>query len=387
MVEESIQVGDTVINRFHHSVEDYLDLTTIILGGTGTGKSTIIRDVIHACKDYIPLYYVLCNPSSSYMYEKLEIPKKAIKRDITAAKWDQILKRQETVTHYYSMVRDPDLLCRLCSKVDPSISGKIGSIKAFVKNWIKEHENSISEEEEQELKNKMINRIAEICHKLIDDRKPEFKKIFNSLDQDEQSVILNYRMNPKIMIIIDDRTELIKTWIKDCGKLESNPIDTIFFAGRHNHISLVVATHSETCLPVRYRMNIRVVFYTASAFLTGAAKRPNFSGTDKDREIARGLSKKVFENNEAMGDPDKKYRKVCYMQNAPVGEKWRFFTAKTHHSFKTGCDSMRVLSDNLPDQSAKYLDSNLAKRLSGRPTRKTGTSKSIPKVRKGARKY
>jgi ElaB/YqjD/DUF883 family membrane-anchored ribosome-binding protein len=385
MAEEHqvFRAGGRDITYFRGKVDDYLDMTTVVLGGTGTGKSTIIKDIIYLCKDYVPLYLVLCNQTSAVMYERLGIPKEAIKQDLGPDVWKSVYERQMVVTHLYKVARDPDVLEKLCRRVCRSISDDIAKIKNYAKNLMEERGN-LSEDAKDALKDKVNSRIVDLCHTTIEKERDRISLIRNQLSDDEQTAFLNYKLNPKFMIVVDDRTELIKKWIKDCEKIkDGNPIDGIFFAGRHFHISLVIAAHAEIAIPLKFRTNARVIFYTSGPVLLTATKRGNFAGTDEDKLVAKTLATDVFDDKKS---GEKKHRKVCYMQNEPSDTKWRYTVAKQHGPFTVGCDAMRELSRRLPERSAKYLETSLAKRASGRSLKKD-SSGSVPKLRKGARKY
>jgi type IV secretory pathway VirB4 component len=44
------------IRWFERTADCFLDKTTLIFGGTGSGKTTIIEEILYICKDYIPAY-------------------------------------------------------------------------------------------------------------------------------------------------------------------------------------------------------------------------------------------------------------------------------------------------------------------------------------------
>ena len=97
-------------------VDNYLDKTTLIFGGSGSGKTTIIEEILYLCKSYIPNYIVIVPKTSDKVYRK-KLPARCIKDDITKKQLQKIWDRQFNFAQLYNVANDPANLESLFNKI------------------------------------------------------------------------------------------------------------------------------------------------------------------------------------------------------------------------------------------------------------------------------
>ncbi len=94
---------------------NHLDKTTLIFGGTGSGKTTVIEEILHLLKDHIPTFLVIVPKTSDAAYRK-KLPDRCIKEDLTKKKLQQIWNRQYAATQIYDIANNIDNLSSLFTR-------------------------------------------------------------------------------------------------------------------------------------------------------------------------------------------------------------------------------------------------------------------------------
>jgi ABC-type glutathione transport system ATPase component len=93
-------------------VKNYLDKTTLIFGGSGSGKTTMIEEIMYDARNHIPIYLVIAPITSSEPYKR-KLPHSCIKEDLTKKKIIQIWERQTKITEVYKVANDLNILAQL----------------------------------------------------------------------------------------------------------------------------------------------------------------------------------------------------------------------------------------------------------------------------------
>ena len=97
------------IKWFDKSAKSFLDKTTLVFGGSGSGKTTIIEEILYLCKDSIPNYIVVAPKTSDTAYRG-KLPGRCIKEDLTKSKLQKIWQRQYYFTQLYNTANDVNIL-------------------------------------------------------------------------------------------------------------------------------------------------------------------------------------------------------------------------------------------------------------------------------------
>lgn len=338
------------IKWFDRSANSFLDKTTLVFGGSGSGKTTIIEEILYLCKDSIPNYIVVAPKTSDTAYRG-KLPGRCIKEDLTKSKLQKIWQRQYYFTQLYNTANDINILESLFNKApDRKSFIMIQAISKSAKNKIYEIETNNKLNFAQ--KKSQISNIKDLCTKKIkvlykksirQNRKLlETKNIDNKLT-DQEKVALEYLdINPRLMMIIDDSTEKFQQWMKFFKKGEVNPFESIFYKGRWNYITLVFAAHDDKVIVPELRKNSRVTYYTTSQALMASLNKTQSGFTTQEKKFAQRCAELLFND----GDGIKTFQKLCYIREDSC--PWKYVIANLYPEFTLGSSSLRELAKKMP---------------------------------------
>jgi hypothetical protein len=345
------------IRWLNHTVDDYLDKTTLIFGGSGSGKTTMIEEIMYVCKDYIPNYLVIAPKTSDIAYRK-KLPDRCIKEDLTKKRLKQIWNRQVNLTQACSMANDPVILEKLFSRiVDREFEFVIKVMNKRAADRISIIEKSDLNFADKKSRITLMEglkakRIKRAYKEAIRKHKDRLQKM-SGLSDKEMTALEYIDTSPRLMLIIDDCTEKFQGWMKFFRKgVEDNIFEKIFYKGRWNNITLVFAAHDDKPIDSELRKNARVIKYgTGQSLIASLGKTGNaFNKTEKKNGEA--IAAKIYGGEDS---GIKTHKKVCYLRDDPF--PWRYTIANTYEDFKLGSNSLYDLVKKMPKTEEK-LESN-----------------------------
>ncbi len=333
---------------FPKDVNNHLDKTTLIFGGTGSGKTTVIEEILYLLKDYVPNFMVMAPRTSDAAYRR-KLPSRCIKEDFTKERLQQLWNRQYYATQLYNTANDINILESLF-KVAPDREGivMLEAIKRKALDMIKVIEMSpnldfgqkkaqkTAIEELQIKKIKIIYRDAVRKNKHIIERNPDLTT--------QQKIALDYLdFNPRLCLIIDDCSEKFQVWMKFFKKNEVNPFESIFYKNRWNYLTLVFAAHDDKLVNTELRKNSRVTIYTNSQALVTSINRAGNGFTPKEKKEAMRYAAKIF------GDEEKgvkTHQKMCYIREDP--HPFKYLISNLYPDFNLACTPVRTMVSKMP---------------------------------------
>lgn len=342
---------DEEIKWFDRTLDSFLDKTTLIFGGSGSGKTTIIEEILYICKDHIPNYIVIVPQTSNGAYIG-KLPPACLLEDLTKLKIEMIWNRQKHITQLYNTANDINILASLFKKTrDPGSITLVQAIQASANNNI----NIVKSNDTLNYpkKKSLVTEINNLCtQKIKNIYKATIRKYRDRLTamgknndlNDKERVALKYLdINPRLMIIIDDSSEKFKMWMSYFKRGQVNVFESIFYKGRHNYISLLFAAHDDTIVDPKLRKNARVVIYTSSQALMTSINRPSSGFSSQQKKYAQKVAAVLFQDEDAK---IKKHQKLCYIRedNCP----FRYTIADVYPDFKLGSPSLYELAGKLP---------------------------------------
>jgi hypothetical protein len=347
-------------------VDNFLDKTTLIYGGTFSGKTTIIEEILYLVKDYIPNYLVIANENSMKAY-KNKVPMKCIKKDLSKKKLQQIWERQACITQLYETANDIKVLEALFKRIiDRETSAMINAVQKRANECIQviESKSDIDYAQKKSQKTAIeelrIKKIKDLYKNAI---RSNADKLVKAPLSDHEKVALEYiDLNPRLMIIIDDCTDKFGMWWSYFKKSEVNPFKSIFFEGRHNYITLVFAAHDDKNVDTELRKNSRTTIYTTSQALMASIDKKSNGYTPKEKKMAEKLATKIFGDEKAV---IKTHQKLCYVREDL--HPFRYTIANLYPDFQLGCEPLWDLTKKMPKRTDplsenKYLKDVLKKK-------------------------
>lgn len=352
----------------------YVDRNTLLFGGTDSGKSTLIFEILNLVKDYIPNYYIVCPETSAHQYSD-KVDSRCIKEDFTKEKLEKIWQRQTLVTQLYNVANNINILESLFVKSkDDSIYREVRLIKSKLENKKTNIEqDSTIDFAQKKIQKTSIENLANT--KLVSCYKTAIKRNYKYLQENignltnEEKVALEYMdLNPRLMIVVDDRTENLATWYKYFKTGENNIFECIFFRGRWNYITCVIAAHDDKPMDTKIRKNARNIFYTQKQILNASMSKLSNGISAAERKVAERVGERIFGVVGPNGE--KTHLKCCYVRSD--ANPWKYTIADIYPDFTLGCKATSELISKIHVNKNDKIDNNpyVNKICSSKPVKK-----------------
>lgn len=331
--------------------EKFLDKTSLILGESGTGKSVIIVDMLHALRPHIDQILVIApTDRQNHTYDGGIVPLPFIHYTITPQLLTSIWARQEALSSVYTRSNDKKVLAQLFSRIPTARRRAVDEAIIEVTSRLRNTERELAGTglDESQMKAK-IGDLRSECDKFILQVHKTFitreTQYLASLDLSEDEVFsLKYHgMNPRIVIIFDDCTDLIK-------KYRANDVmQKIFYQGRHSFITAILAVHTDKALDAELKKNAAVTIFTEQPCAAGYITRPS---TNLDKEAqARALAACKI----AFGDPTRPFQKLAYVRHE---KKYYKFCAERRSGFSFGSTIVKTFGQHAAADKGKVSADN-----------------------------
>jgi hypothetical protein len=364
--------------------ENHLDKTTLIFGGTNSGKSTLIEEIMYMCKDYIPNTIVIAPQTSRGGYVN-KLKPQCIKEDLTKQLMQNIWDRQVNATQIYKTANDPKILRSLfCKSPDREEMEAVLSIARKAQSTISDIERTIKDFSQRR---GQINNIIKIRDKNILNAYKrtirQHKDYIGRLQLTiEEKIALEYLdFNPRLMLIIDDCSEMVRKWNGFFKKGESNIFECIFYKGRHNYITFIFACHDDKIVTPELRKNTRLSIYASKQVLITAVNRGSSGFTPQEKKDVLEIAEVIFHDENA---EFKSHRKLCYIREEAA---FKYTVADLHDDFSMVSDSTKDLIAKLPSKEANLLHNPFIQDIVPEQKKKPKIHNNIPMRRKPRLKY
>lgn len=369
MDEKTIFTDDGIaIPWFERDTKVFLDYTTFIFGGTGSGKTTIIEEILWYIKDECPNFLVIC-PSTSMKAYKNKVPRRCMKEDLSKELLIRIWERQFHLTQIYEIANDLDTIWRVFNK-RPSREAKV--MIMAIETSASQHISKIQKSNmDFSQKKAQINKIEELLIKrkikIIKDfiKKHKETLLTLNLDKKERVAVEYVTLNPKLCLIIDDRTEQLDGWMKYFKKGESNILNQILFRGRHNNITLIIAAHDDKFIPTELRKNARITYFTQATALQASLNKTGSGYSGKTKKRIELMGDNIFDDEDAK---IRTFRTFVIIKNDT--KPYRYTIANVYPEMKLGSDKLYELANKLPKKKDTLDDNPYLEQLGGSAKKK-----------------
>lgn len=303
---------------FHY--RRFLDRVTLLFGESGSGKSVIITDMLFQLKSHIDQVIVISPmDKQNHTYDKGIVPLPCIHYTISAELLNQLWERQEAFVSIYSRANDINVIKRLfmmCPGKEKELQ-LLTAVEAQKKKCISEVAP------DAEAKSKISRMEADYSELVIKVYKMRILKSSRYLSEQKLSEIEAFTLkyidfNPKLLLIFDDCTDLFK-------KMKGLPVlQKIFYQGRWNHITCIIALHTDKALDPELKKNAFVTMFTAEMTANSYINRES---NDLDRE-ARLRAKDALKSAFSV-----EYQKLVWIREE---RKFYKYIATIHPIFRFG---------------------------------------------------
>lgn len=356
---QHIQIpGYGKINHMTMKPEYFYRRSAALYGVSGTGKSTVLDNIMLCLKPYIPNVIVF-NPTGDVAQSSLQdrVPKGTIHLDPQIQAVEDIFERQQQAIRIYDTVNDLNNLKRVFEMCNSYTSNE------FVKNIIRKSFIQIIKIQKSNLSAKdqtdQIQSIKKTKNKYLKEAyKNTIRKFKNTLlnsnsfklTEVDKYVIVYLDFCPDILLVTDDAA----AWIKKNSKHDA--IVNVFFQGRHYGITCIHCLQNDKTFGPEIRKSIFVSIFTeVSCALTFFQNKLN--GIPKSMlKQAEATAETIFKDSStSINDGPKNYKKLVYNRMIEDINKFQYYIANPDLNFKFGCDALWKLWDNIPKKQDKSI--------------------------------
>lgn len=329
----------------------FLDRATVLYGESGTGKSTFIIDILRELKPFADQIIVFCPTDRSHhtysgkTSKDRIVPLPCIHYNITPQILENIWQRQQVLSNVYRRASDFKVLESLFRRVANDHSHVIQSIKKKCDERLAEIEESIIDPVTAGRKRDEIkfdrDRFIEIIYKhFINNNRRRLENM--SLSKEEAYSLRFLNLNPRLVLIFDDCTELL-------DKLKNNMvIQKLSTQGRHEMITTLMITHTDKKIDSAFRKNVFVSIFTEDSCARAYINRASNDLDKKGKKIASDAVESTFV-------PSEPHQKLVWVRE---DRRWYRYTAKLHQNFTFGCpevwsycESVGADGDSIPSSN------------------------------------
>lgn len=324
-----------------------LNSSILIYGMRKTGKTTLIKALMNACKPYISFYYVI-SKSALYNGDYGDmVPGHAIYESVDIEWMEELVKSQKERAHYYKIANNIVYLQAVfnqISNLDPR--RRFQTMKSLYTDGLARIERmrsngQITEEKYNAQRKDMAKIFDEKCLLLykqqIQVHMQELWEKYTKAAQDEApwpmewEIVVRYNdFVPHLFIVFDDCSAEIRKW---AGKMKS--FREIFFNGRHINITIVITGHTITSILPDLRNNATFSFFTS----------PNVVGPHfKCEEYSKEEYKHAIDCAEKIFREKSRHYKMIYYPEDPESP-FRYVNPKVMDYGRVGCDAQWKLDE------------------------------------------
>jgi len=326
-------MSQIVIEDFRPEVDAFLNRSTIICGASNSGKSTVIRDILHLLRGTADQIIVFAPTDSQNGTYECMIPKPFIHYTISADILKELCERQMALSavvkraNNLSTLREALKFARNTGEAEK----KLASIDALQKKRLSE-----LNAESKLIEGKTIKADADNARKAIYKRaiiKSRNSIINNDSASEDVKFAAKYlSFNPNMVVIFDDCTVLL-------DKLKNNSdLGNMFFQGRWMNITLLLACHTDKTLSPQLKRNAFSIVFTSHAETIAYCGRESTGMQREDRRKLNEICNIVFDN------PVKKHQKLIWLREK---NKFQRYQPMVHEDFSFVSDSIAQFAEKI----------------------------------------
>lgn len=325
--------------EFKISADKFLNKSCIIYGGSKSGKTIMLKDILFHLKDQV--FYIIAiagQEGQNHAYEGI-IPPNAIYTKTDVKFLEKLYERQEMATSKYDTATNLDILKKLYDRCnDKSCDSELFKLEEMRATYIsrakKDDDKEIIEENYKKTKIKLYKKVIE-THK---DKLPQCK-----LTEEEITALNNLDLNPHMILLFDD----VAASMPELSKSEI--MQKIFFQGRWVKITPIILTQSDSAINTKLRLNAHYSIFTEMAFSKRFYTKTNGFDTE-DTKYHTTACKNILSNKH---DP---FRKAIYVKENR--EIYWIKAVKHIGPFQCGDDKFHKLCNEVKGTSNNRMKGN-----------------------------
>lgn len=357
-----------VIPRLRFRPEIFLDRTTVLYGGSGSGKSVCIKNIMKTLNGHIDRILVVSptEPANNtykgtvdktlihyeLFLEDLDVKGKNKDDPIKGAIrfLDRIWKLQEMQASIYKRANDPNVLSSLFNKIPDSMQhAAIRVMEEYTRKRDKNISRIQRQYEHEDLKRtELVKGINESYGAAVDRLRKKYilKCAYHllrlNLTEDQKYAIQYLEFNPRLLLILDDCASGFKQLVK-------NPtVRKLFYQGRWAFLTLMISCQDDTDLPPNLKKNAFVSIFTEPTVTSSMFNRASISASKEHRSLVNNNVGEIFVN----------HRKFAYIREDPSKQHFYVINETPAKPFRFGSQALHDLCDMLRCEETRMDEKN-----------------------------
>ena len=318
----------------------FLKKMTLLYGGSDTGKSTIIDEIMWLLKPFIPVCFVISPTNSANQAYTGKVPRRMIKdgRNLTKlVEWlERFMARQKNTVQMYMNSNDLKNLKALFNKVadtqavvlEKSVIRKADDSLIFIDNS-KDLNFAQKKTQKSAIKLERDKMLRKVYKTSIRFHKVKLERD-NSLTKSERAALTFLDLNPHVLLVLDDFASKFKKLYK-----LTTAIKEIFYEGRQYFITTIITTQDDKEIDSELRKNSMVNIFTTAQIALATFERSSNSYPKHVKSRAKLAIETVFKQN---ANEDPHFQKLIYIQKLP--DPFRYTIADLYDDYRMCCDSL-----------------------------------------------
>lgn len=316
----------------------------ILFGLSGTGKTTILMDMVYHLKDTCPVAFVFsANEKQQRDFEDV-IPKPYIYYKVTPEIIKNIYLRQKALSEIHAIANNPKVIKSIFDELPPTDDDKYSVLKIEQKTQKTiemidrtDKEFSIKKSEKTRVMKTRQRCITAIMKSAIRRDQRRISKKY-PVGSEQKIAIDNLNINHRCLIIMDDMGSEIKKWAS-----KDETIMKFFFEARHVGITSIYLFQDDKTLAPDLRKNAFIkIFCSAETARSYFQTANNAVGANLKKEAFAAIDK-VFEPLPTGGE---NYRKLVYLRQC-ASHPLQYVVADIHDKFTFGCDAYQEFGKSI----------------------------------------
>lgn len=316
----------------------FLDKTTVLYGESGTGKSTLMKDILYMLQPHVHQIIVISPADAQNSSYSNIVPKPCIHYDVSEQHLNDIFERQMMLVNVCKLANDESILRGVYSMIPSGKRAMYDEAIRSVDKQLAELKENASDTTKAEAECKKF-QVAIRKHAIGQHARLLYQL---PLTENQRFAIEYMNVNPKMVIIFDDCTEKLNK-MKQCEVLQS-----IFYRGRHAELTCIIGCHTDKTLDTAVKKNTFVTIFTAS----GAA-RAYFNRTSSDFDS--GTKKKAVRAIENIFCDTAPNQKLVVVRGNSAFYK---YTATSREDFRFGSNALWEFCDKVKSADGTLSVSN-----------------------------
>lgn len=362
MSKDLVLADGTKLEWMSKNPKIFIDKSIVLYGLTGTGKTSIILDILYILKNHISYPFIITKSQASAErnYGKC-VPRGCIKCNITKEWLESFIIKQSERAKIYDAVNKIENLKAVFNMID-NATGKVLETQIIhnAESAIQkvEFDSNLSYQKKRNIKKEIIKArdcsLSILYKKFIRAYRVELEGYMPELSKVNQLVIKFLDFMPHALLVFDDCAFMLKSWVK-----ESTSMKNLFYQGRQYYTTILLGTQSDKELDPELRKSAFIsIFTTIQDVISGFGKASN-SFPERDR-------KRAIQNANAVFAPDgmpssDNFQKLVYIRH-DVSNPFRYTIADLHEDepFRIGANCVWELDEMIyPRDKDKKTDARI----------------------------